>query len=128
MQRKAEGKKFDEGKPMFRLFPKYVLREIAKVLTYGSKKYDEDPNDPNWMKIPDAKNRYYDAAMRHLDAYHNGEEYDEESNYLHIVHAITNLMFILGLKLNDDIATDAVTDAQIMKILSTKVGEDNANI
>lgn len=91
----AVGMKHDEAKPRFDLIPPIAELEVAKVLEYGARKYDPD----NWRKIEDARNRYYAAARRHLNAWRTGEYHDLESRLPHLAHAITSLMFILELEL-----------------------------
>jgi hypothetical protein len=66
----VEGVKHDSGKPMPRLLPPSALLAIARVLTFGAKKYSPD----NWKHVPGAKERYLDALWRHLLAYNSGEE------------------------------------------------------
>lgn len=84
------GRKFDGGKPRYGLLPPKSLRGVAEVLTFGAEKYEVD----NWKKVPDAKNRYFDAALRHIWAYKEGELNDPESGESHLAHAICCLMFI----------------------------------
>lgn len=84
------GRKFDGGKPEFGLIPPLALTETARVMTYGAHKYEPD----NWIHVPDAKRRYFNAAQRHQWEYRQGEELDSESNLHHIAHAIANLMFL----------------------------------
>ena len=88
--------KWDKDKLKYNLVPPFALKELAKVLTYGAKKYK--PN--NWRKInnPD---RYIDALYRHLEAWRAGEEIDKESGLLHLSHALTNIVFLLELKYNN---------------------------
>lgn len=84
------GRKFDGGKPEFGLIPPLALTETARVMTYGAHKYEPD----NWIHVPDAKRRYFNAAQRHQWEYREGEELDCESQLHHIAHAICNLMFL----------------------------------
>lgn len=84
------GRKFDGGKPEFGLIPPLALTETARVMTYGAHKYEPD----NWIHVPDAKRRYFNAAQRHQWEYREGEELDSESQLHHIAHAIANLMFL----------------------------------
>lgn len=84
------GRKFDGGKPEFGLIPPLALTETARVMTYGAHKYEPD----NWIHVPDAKRRYFNAAQRHQWEYREGEELDSESKLHHIAHAICNLMFL----------------------------------
>lgn len=91
----AVGMKHDESKPRFDLIPPIAELEVAKVLEYGARKYDPD----NWRKVEGARNRYYAAARRHLNAWRTGEYHDLESRLPHLAHAITSLMFILELEM-----------------------------
>jgi hypothetical protein len=86
----TEGKKYDSGKPRWSLLPKGAVASIVDVLEFGAKKYAEN----NWQLVPDGKTRYYDAAMRHLEAWHNGELNDPETGLPHLAHAGCCLMFL----------------------------------
>ena len=85
------GMKFDGDKPRMGLVPPAALFEVANVLTFGAKKYLPG----NWQYVKDGKERYLDAALRHIYLYQLGEELDPESKYHHLAHAICCLMFIL---------------------------------
>lgn len=84
------GVKYDGGKPRMGLLPQKALIEVAKVLTFGAKKYAPD----NWRKVPELRQRYYDAALRHLADF-KYEENDKESGLSHLAHAMCCLSFIL---------------------------------
>ncbi len=92
----AEGKKFDGGKYRHSLLPPGVLKEVIKVLEYGAEKYGEN----NWQQLTDGRRRYYDAAMRHMDAWKEGVKIDEESGLHHLAHAMCSLMFLVWLDEN----------------------------
>lgn len=96
----VKGKKYDDGKPRYSLLPALALEETVKVLTYGSHKYE----DFNWMKVPNANDRFFSAANRHLWSWQKGEKNDPESKTNHLANAITNLMFMLELELAKDLA------------------------
>lgn len=88
----AIGRKDDSNKPRYSLLPTGTINQVVQVLEYGaSDKYEVD----NWQKIPDARRRFYDAAMRHIDAWWNGEKIDEESKLPHLAHAICCLLFLM---------------------------------
>lgn len=89
------GVKWDTDKTRFDLLPVKVEEAVAKVLTFGAKRY----GDRNWQKVDDARNRYLAACVRHMNAYRLGEELDNETGLPHLAHAITNLTFILSLDL-----------------------------
>ena len=86
-----QGRKDDSSKRRYSLLPKGAVNSVVDVLEFGSKKYA----DNNWQKVPDAKTRYYDAAMRHLDAWLNGDLKDTETGLPHLAHAICCLMFLM---------------------------------
>lgn len=88
----TSGIKFDNGKPRWSLLPFKALAEVVDVLTYGARKYAPD----NWKKVPDARTRYVDAALRHFTAYINGEKNDSETKMSHLAHAICCLLFLLA--------------------------------
>lgn len=87
----TEGIKYDASKPRWSLIPQGTLEEVIKVLEYGANKYAPD----NWKKVPDMETRYYDAAMRHIDAYWKGEYLDQESGEPHLAHAVCCLLFLM---------------------------------
>jgi hypothetical protein len=84
------GRKFDGGKLQYGLLPPSALKDVVKVLTFGAEKYEPD----NWKRVPDANRRYFDAAMRHLWAYKEGEIYDSETGVSHLAHAVCCILFM----------------------------------
>lgn len=85
--------KHDGGKDRWDLLPLGPVRSVVQVLTYGAKKYA--PNA--WRLVPDAKDRYFAAALRHLTAWRDGERLDEESGLPHLAHAACCVLFLLGV-------------------------------
>ena len=90
-QVRQSGMKFDSNKPRHSLLPKGAVNSVIKVLEFGAKKYDAD----NWQKVDNAEERYYNAAMRHIDSWWNGEKCDPETGSHHLAHAATNLFFLM---------------------------------
>ncbi len=86
----SEGKKADAGKPPVGLISSIALIEIAKVLEFGSRKYDSH----NWRKGIHWQ-RVIDASLRHILAFNNGEDKDPESGLSHLAHAACCLVFLL---------------------------------
>lgn len=85
------GDRYNSGKPMMSLLPPIALEEVAKVLTYGAKKYDKH----NWLKgLPWTE--ILDSAERHINAWKKGEDIDE-SGCLHIAHAACNLLMLIEM-------------------------------
>ena len=85
--------KFDKDKLRYELIPPSALLALAKVLSYGAKKYKPG----NWRGVDDP-DRYIGAAMRHCELYRQGEEIDPESGLPHLAHAMTNLAFLHELQ------------------------------
>ena len=90
------GQKFDSGKLRWSLIPDNTLIEMIKVLEFGATKYGED----NWKLVPESHRRYYDAAMRHIESYWNGEAADQETGLSHLAHAMCCLTFLMWLEQN----------------------------
>ena len=74
-----------------------TVRSIVKVLEIGANKYSVD----NWKRVPEARTRYYDAMMRHTDAWWNGEKLDPEDGLHHLAHAGCCLLFLLWFDENN---------------------------
>jgi len=87
------GVKYDDDKLRYSLCPPAALKGMAEVLTFGANKYE--PN--SWQSVPNAKERYLDAAMRHLESYRSGELVDSESLLPHLSHLLTNIAFLIAL-------------------------------
>lgn len=83
-------KKFDNEKLRWDLLDYEFIEKIVEVLTFGAKKYSEN----SWQSVPNAKERYFAALLRHIVAWRKGEIKDKESNIEHLAHAVCNLMFL----------------------------------
>jgi hypothetical protein len=87
----TEGKKYDMYKPRWSLLPTNTVVQVVNVLEYGANKYGAE----NWKHVGNARTRYYDAAMRHMESWWKGETLDEESGENHLAHAMCCLMFLM---------------------------------
>lgn len=87
------GRKDDAGKREWSLLPWDAVEHVVDVLMFGARKYEPD----NWRLVPDARRRYFDAAMRHLIAWHEGECSDLETGFSHLAHAACCVLFLLAL-------------------------------
>jgi hypothetical protein len=84
--------KHDSEKPMMYLLSPYALEEMAKVLTYGAKKY----SPYNWKENGGLQySRVLSATLRHLNAYQKGERKDNETGLSHLAHAACGLMMLI---------------------------------
>jgi len=101
MMEVLNGIKYDKDKIKMELLPLRELREVAKVLTYGAKKYEPD----NWKKVPDAKERYTGALLRHLTEWRDGEVFDPEApdaKLRHMAQVVCNALFLLWEELEKE--------------------------
>ena len=87
------GIKHDTGKLRYSLLPWFSITAIVKVLEFGAKKYKIN----SWQGLADSEDRYFDAAIRHLLAYRDGEWLDPESGLSHLSHAACNVVFLIWL-------------------------------
>lgn len=88
------GRKDDAGKDPWRLFPWDTARAIVKVLTFGAGKYGER----NWEKGMDWS-RPFDACIRHLTAWWEGEKADPETGFSHLWHAGCCILFLIAYEI-----------------------------
>ena len=77
---KKTAARFSDGKVRHDLIPPWPINELAKVYTYGTKKYDDD----NWRKGLAWKKNVIGPLKRHLEKWIRGEKLDEESNCHHL--------------------------------------------
>ena len=90
------GLKFDQGKTRFGLLVPEFVRAVAEIVTFGAAKYA--PN--NWQHVE--SERYVDALLRHIYAWLEGEQVDQESHLHHLAHAACNIMFLMWKEEHDD--------------------------
>jgi hypothetical protein len=93
------GAKKDEGKNRLDLVPFDAVEEIGKVLTFGSKKYE----DRNW-ELGIGYGRVFGAAMRHLTTWFMSKvtgvsSTDPETGLSHLAHAGCCVLFLLSYEL-----------------------------
>ena len=92
------GRKDDADKARWDLMPMRALGVVADVLTDGARRYAPD----NWKHVPDGENRYYAAAMRHLEDWRCGQRNDPKSGLPHLAHATCCLLFLLAFEVGHD--------------------------
>jgi hypothetical protein len=80
--------KKNEDKPEPTLVYRSFINGLSKVRRFGIEKHG---NSEDWRTTEPVQ--HYDAAMRHLLAYVEGEQCDQESHLNHLYHAATNIMF-----------------------------------
>ncbi len=89
----TQAARFDQGKVRLELLPSIFTYCVARVFTFGAQKYD----DWNWAKgFPWLQP--YASLMRHLVAWHRGEDLDPESGLPHLDHAACNLAMLITFR------------------------------
>lgn len=85
--------KNDQGKLRLSYVPPEIIRAVARVRDYGTKKYG---SADNWKTVE--PERYHEALLRHvLACWQDPLAVDPESGLLHLEHAATNIAFLLQL-------------------------------
>lgn len=84
------GQKDDQGKLRYDLICPEIEKRCAEVFSYGAKKYGERNCEKGFRY-----SRLYAAARRHLAAFWEGEDLDQESGLPHLAHAAWNLNMLL---------------------------------
>lgn len=86
----SDGVKFDTKKLRYGLVDPVSYAWLVGVLTYGAAKYAPE----NWRKVDQGDRRYYEALIRHLEAWRAGEKLDPETGFPHVAMVFTNAMFL----------------------------------
>lgn len=93
-----EEAKYDFNKPMLNLVSPYLIEEVGKVRTFGTKKYG---SSENWKLV--SKDRYLAALLRHLVAYmKDNKAIDEESGLYAISHIACNINFLIEMEMKEN--------------------------
>lgn len=102
----TQAARFDEGKPRLELVPAALLEAAARGFGYGADKYDPW----NWAKgFPNLQP--FASLMRHLWAWHDGEDIDQESGLHHLDLAACNIAMMVHFQkhgIGEDIRCHAV--------------------
>lgn len=85
-----KGKKNDIDKPDLSLLPRVFLEGTAKAFMHGEKKYGRY----NYRSGMDW-HRLVGAALRHINAFNDGEDTDPESGNHHLYHAAASLAMLI---------------------------------
>jgi hypothetical protein len=72
------------------LVPPALMPAVALVMEYGTRKYGLN----DWRDGGDYTD-YISAALRHIFAFNEGRDLDEESGIHHLAHAAANLGMLL---------------------------------
>ncbi len=102
MMKELKALRYNSNKPTMSMVPLEVVREIAKVFDYGSKKY---PERDNWKK-GFAWQSLLDSCLRHLTDWQTGNDLDDESKLNNITMALCNLTMLQWYILHPEVGED----------------------
>lgn len=108
--------KFGLAKAPLRLLPPIALINLAKVMAIGAGKY----GDVNWRKDKPRTTVYVEAMLRHLFAYLDGQDNDEETNLPHVAHAMANCAIILDATACETLIDDRAKSGKVADMLRKK--------
>lgn len=85
-----QGLRYNQGKNRLDLIPPYSTEQVGLVLTRGAEKYAPRnwEKGMSWMSV-------LASLKRHLLAFEKGEDFDKESELLHMSHVLCNAMFLV---------------------------------
>lgn len=82
--------------------PAPVLMELANAMLEGARKYGRH----NYRAIGVCSSVYYDAAMRHLMSWWEGQDIDPDSGNRHLAHAIACLVVLRDSEMFGNLTDD----------------------
>jgi len=82
--------------------PPNVITSMALALTEGKLKYGLS----NWRRHSIHYSAYYDAVMRHMFSFWNGEDIDVDSGLHHVVKAMATLAVLVDAMHNSKVIDD----------------------
>jgi hypothetical protein len=93
---KEKAARFSKGKIRHDLIPRWPIDELAKVYTYGTKKYD----DNNWWKGMNWSENVIGPMKRHLQKWERGELIDDESGCHHLAMVMWQCICLMEYERN----------------------------
>jgi hypothetical protein len=118
---------FGSKKIPFSTIPVPVLGEVAVGMLEGAYKYGRH----NYRSLPITSTTYYDATLRHLMAWWEGEDIDAWSGLSHITKAICSLIVLrdamMQNKWNDDRPIKSVPWIEALNAATEILNEKHPN-
>jgi len=100
-------------KAPIRLVPWVSVIALARVMKLGANKYGEK----NWRQKKPRASVYFEAALRHLLAYDDGQDTDPESGESHLAHVMANMAILLDAKSCNCLLDDRTPTGEVIKAL-----------
>lgn len=86
----------------FSTIPSEVMAEIGLAMMEGARKYGRH----NYRVVGVRASVYYDALMRHITAWWEGEDIDPDSGLNHVVKALSSLTVLRDAMINEKLTDD----------------------
>jgi hypothetical protein len=90
------------GKPKLSDVPPVSLFALGAAMSNGAEKYGRF----NWRDTGTTASVFYDAIMRHLVDYYNGESYAHDSKVHHLAHIMASCAILLDSELHGNLNDD----------------------
>lgn len=105
--------RFGLRKPAMSSVPPAALIHLMRAMADGRRKYGL----MNWREKNVSSTIYYDAAMRHLMAWFDGEQTASDSGVHHLGHAMACLAIILDAEAQETLNDDRPVAGEFGKLL-----------
>lgn len=109
-----------ETKPSLRAVPMIAVYEMGKAMLDGMRKYGLF----NWRTNAVRSDIYVDAAMRHINAWADGEEVASDSGVHHLAHAMACMAILIDAQNADQL----VDNRPRVRGLLGQYLKDNTNV
>lgn len=117
--------RFGAAKPGFHAIPPVALLHCGRGMEDGEVKYGLT----NWRENEVSASVYYDAAMRHMMSWWDGEQFAQDSGVHHLGHTMACCAILLDAehmgKLNDDRPSVPGPFAEAVKALTRAMKDDD---
>lgn len=91
-----------QNKPKLSDVPPVALFALGAAMSDGASKYGRY----NWRDTGSTASVFYDAMMRHLTDWYNGEDYADDSKVHHLGHIMASCAILLDSELNNKLNDD----------------------
>jgi len=90
------------GKPKLSDVPPVSLFALGAAMSNGAEKYGRF----NWRNTGSTSSVFYDAMMRHIADWYNGEDFAHDSHVHHLGHIMASCAILLDSELNGSLNDD----------------------
>lgn len=112
------------GKIYFSVVPPIVLSEVSLGMLDGATKYGRY----NWRAKGVRGSIYYDATLRHLTAWWEGQDIDPDSGLHHVTKAITSLIVLRDAMIQGEYIDDRPPSTANLQTLLDDLNGKTANM